>query len=716
MTVEWGSSNGGDIKIESSNPDHFSASPSTITGTENSNGTRNITITYTPDPNKEGIEDEATITVSDRYYSEDIKIKGTAQKYESEIARGSNTETSMKVDASIDNVFAFTGTSATVPTANSSDDFYYTITHTLDGGSHTDGGVISYNPQANTITGLNAGTATLTIYQKANNISSATSESFEFTVSRLANKVNISLSSTTLNVDDEATVQLQNGESDGALSVSITNGSYTYSTQNRDGGGVLTYNENTKKLTGYNAGTADVTITQEQTYKYEGATKQFAVAVNRMEQTFGWDYPDLETTLQLGTVVTNNTASSNITKLTDVTYKSGNTSVIKIENEDINSGKFTAIGKGSSTITATQAGNYKYLPAIVTREFTVYNKKTPAFNADSHFSGSTGRIELTCTATITVTGVSTGEDFTVTYGNKEGEAPEPVISVTQSGETITITALRIGNATLTLKQEGNDDFIAKTQTYNIEVFWPDYFLSLASTTAPTHAAGNYKKIFFTRSLKKGYSTIALPFTTTVAALTGRAANADDWVAQLSAVTKSAADGYTLYFQKVEGGTITANQPYILHLGSAVENPTWTDMTDGITVVAATAGENTAQTGYSDFSDWVMKANYSPNCVMEGKYGVVNAAGTEGALKKGGASSTLKAYTAYIIYNGAAPTQVKTAYLDEDEADAILELIRNQQEEMADQQIYDLQGRKLSRTQRGVNIIRQKDGTTKKVKY
>ena len=708
IKVEWGSSNGGDIKIESNDPDHFSPSPSTITGTENSNGTKTITITYTPNPNKEGQEDEATISISDKYNAaKDIKIKGTAQKYEPEIARGSNTETSMKVDASIDNVFAFTGTSATAPSANSSDDFYYTITHTLDGGVHSDGGVISYNPQANIITGLNAGTATLTIYQKANNISSATSESFEFTVSRLENRVNISLSSTTLNVDDEATVQLQNGESDGALSVSITNGSYTYSTQNRDGGGVLTYNENTKKLTGYNAGTADVTITQEQTYKYEGATKQFTVTVNRMEQTFGWDYPDLETTLQLGTVVTNNTASSNITELTDVTYKSGNTSVIKIENEDINSGKFTAIGKGSSTITATQAGNYKYLPAIVTREFTVYNKKTPAFNADSHFSGSTGRIELTCTATITVTGVSTGEDFTVTYGNKEGEAPEPVISVTQSGETITITALRIGNATLTLKQEGNDDFIAKTQTYNIEVFWPDYFLSLASTTAPTHAAGNYKKIFFTRSLKKGYSTIALPFTTTVAALTGRTANADDWVAQLSAVTKSAADGYTLYFQKVEGGTITANQPYILHLGSAVENPTWTDMTDGITVVAATAGENTAQTGYSDFSDWVMKANYSPNCDMEGKYGVVNG---EGVLKKGSTGSTLKAFHAYI--EGPTSVQVKAAYLDEDEADGILELFNSQENQDGVKLIYDLQGRRLPRAQAGINIV-IRDGKVRK---
>lgn len=710
--VEWASSNGGDISIEGSS--RFSFSPSTITGTENKNGTTDITLTYTPDPTLLG-EENATITISDKFNSKDIKVKVTAKKYTTTIQRIKEDDSSTTVDGTISDAFVFTGTSTEKPTADSNDDFYYTISHTQTSEVNNGTGVISYDPATNTIKGLNAGTARVTFIQKKTELYNYTSESFEFTVTKLTNKTNISLSTGTaaLNVDGTAIVELTNNDSKGALSVETPSINYTNLSQNREGG-FLAFDGNTNTLTAVNAGTGTVKVTQAETYKYLSKSVTFNVTVNKLEQDFDWDNPDLETSLQIGTTVTDNTASSDEEGLTDVTYKSSNTAVI--EMLDPNTGEFRANATGSSTITATQAGNYKYLPASITRHFSVFNKQTPAYVADSHFSGSTGRIELTCTATITVTGVSTGEDFTVTYGNKEGEGPEPVISVTLSGETITITALRIGNATLTLRQEGNDDFIAKTQTYNIEVFWPDYFLSLASTTAPTHAAGNYKKIFFTRTLKKGYSTIALPFTTTVAALTGRAANADDWLAQLSAVTKSAADGYTLYFQKVEGGTITANQPYILHLGSAVENPTWTDMTDGITVVAATASENTAQTGYSEYSDWVMKANYSPNCDMEGKYGVVNAAGTEGALKKGGAGSTLKAYTAYIIYNGVAPTQVKTAYLDEDEADAILELIRDQQEEMADQQIYDLQGRKLSRTQQGVNIIRQKDGTTKKVKY
>ena len=184
----------------------------------------------------------------------------------------------------------------------------------------------------------------------------------------------------------------------------------------------------------------------------------------------------------------------------------------------------------------------------------------------------------------------------------------------------------------------------------------------------------------------------------------------DWVAQLSLVTYNKQDGYSLYFER--SNEIVANQPNILHLGVNKSNVVFKN----VDLVVAASATQTATGGVNNYSDWQMVSNYSPNCDMEGKYGVVNAAGTEGALKKGGEGSTLKAYTAYIIYNGAAPTQVKTAYLDEDEADAILELIRNQQEEMADQQIYDLQGRKLSRTQQGVNIIRQKDGTTKKVKY
>ncbi len=709
ITVEWGSSNGGDIKIESSDEEHFSASPSTITGTNNSNGTRSITITYTPNPSKEGQEEEATITVSDRYYSEDITIKGTPQKYEPEIERGSNTDTSLQVDGVINNAFAFSGTSAAYPSDKKTDDFYYAITDEQTSDVNNGEGVISYNPQANTIKGLNAGTAHLTIYQKATNTTGSTSKSFDFTVSKLANKVNITLSATTLDVDGSATVELTNDDSKGALSATFTNISYDNENQNRDGG-LLSFVTGTKTLTGVNAGSGKVTITQAETYKYLAKSQEFTVTVEKLEQTFEWDYPDLETSLQIGATITNNTASSNVQELSTVSYKSGNTSVITV---DETTGELHAIAKGTSSITASQAGNYKYLPVTLTRSFSVFNKKTPAFNADSHFSGSTGQIELTCTATIIVTGVSTGEDFTITYSDEFNDKDNPVLSLVRSGEDneiITLTGLRLGNATLTLRQEGNDDYIAKTQTYTIEVFWPDDFLTLTPTTPPSYSEGTYRKVFFNREFSAaGYYSLALPFSTTVATLTGRDANANDWVAQLETVTYSQADGYTLHFNKVSGGDITANQPYILHLGATVTNPTWTnvevEVADETTVTATTGyGDNVGAVGI--FSDWSMTSNFTPGMSMSGLYGVVNGAG---ALKKGGSTATLNAFAAYITPPaGSAGVKVQSAFTDEWGVTTYIKGLPDDgaESEACGDELYDLSGRRIDSRQqptRGIYV-------------
>ena len=690
LTVEWGSSNGGDISIESNNT-HFSASPSSITGTENSNGTRNVTITYTPDPEYLDPE-EATITVSDLFHSQTISLSASAQKYATTIARGSNTETSTTVEGSIANAFAFTGTSTTYPSDDSDDDFYYAISHTQTSGVNNGTGVISYDPSTNTITGLNAGTARLTIYQKKTNLYNATSQTFEFTVSKLENNTIMSLSTRTLNVDGTATVELMNADSDGALSATYSNISYLNESLNREGG-LLLFAGNT--LTGVNAGTGKVTITQAETYKYVAKSQSFNVTINKLPQTLTWDNSSLETTMQVGSTLEGNTATSDV-GLTPITYSSGNTAAITV---DANTGVLTAVATGSNVgITASQAGNYKYLPATLTRQFSVFNKQTPAFAADTHFEGTNGRVEYTGTATIMVTGVGADseEGFTITNGDNS------IINVVRDGETITITGLQVGSTTLTLAQEGNDDFIAKSQTYNIEVYWPDDFLALSSTVEPTHTAGTYRKVFVNNTLKSGYSTIALPFDVDVEELTGRETNADDWVAQLSVVTYNVQDGYSLYFEKKN--TIEANQPYILHLGTAVDSPVFTD----VSVVAAEEATQNATNGVH-VDDWTMHSNYDPAFDMNGYYGVVNG---EGVLKKGSTGSTLKAFHAYI--EGPTVATVRAAYLDDDEADGLLELIRSEQDEVAGQQIYDLQGRKLSREQRGINIVVRRDGKVTKV--
>ena len=705
FTVKYSSTNGGNISITSSNKNFVPSiteisveSEKKATAHDNVtyicgvDGTKTFTVKYTPDPDqledKPAKDESAAITIRDKFHTQQITLTATYRKYDTTIGRGSNTATETTVDGQIANAFAFSGTSAAKPTADSNDDFYYTISHTQTSGVNNGTGVISYDPATNTVKGLNQGTARLTIYQKKTNLYHATSKSFDFTVSKLENNVTIALSGTTMDVDGTVNVVLTNDVSKGAISTSFSGVTYTNESQNRDGG-FVSYADS--KITGVNAGTGTVKVTQAETYKYEGKSQEFTVTVNKLPQTLSWDDPYLVNTIQKDHTLSGNTATSNV-GLTPVTYASDNIACITV---DATTGELTAVAAGSNvTITASQAGNYKYQPATLTRQFSVFEKKVPVFTPDAHFVGNEGRVEITGSATITVTDVSDGNDFSITgYDNT-------IISVSRDGETITITGLTIGNTTLTLAQAGNDNFITKSQTYEIEVYLPDDFLMLSSTTAPTHAAGNYKKIFFTRTLKKGYSTIALPFNTTVETLTGREANDNDWVAQLSVVTYNGKDGYSLYFSK--SNAIEANQPYILHLGTAVESPVFTN----VNVVAAEPATQNATKGVR-VTDWTMHSNYDPAFDMNGYYGVVNG---EGVLKKGSTGSTLKAFHAYIT--GPAAAGVKAAYLDEDEADAILELLKGEATEP--ENIYDLQGRQLPRAGKGINIIRNADGTVRKV--
>ena len=725
FTVNYSSANGGNINIQSSNP-HFVPSMSSIsvptnkTAVDNStgnntsyicgvDGTQTFTVTYTPDPDQLRAE-EAVITIGDLFYQQQITLTASAKKYDTSIARGSNTATETTVDGTIANAFAFSGTTTATPSANAADDFYYAISHTQTTSVNKGEGVISYDPATNTITGLNAGTARLTIYQKKTNLYHATSQTYDFTVTKFANNLGIALSATELNVDGTTTVELTNNESQTALTASYSSVEYTNEAQNREGG-LLSFDAETNTLTGTNAGSATVTITQPETYKYEAASAQFVVTVSKLAQTLAWDNPELDTEMQKGSTLAGNTATSSA-GLTPVTYSSSNIAAITV---DANTGLLTAVETGANvTITASQAGNYKYLPATLTRLFSVFNKQVPVFTPDAHFAGANGRVEYTCTATISVAGVSEDVDFSITNGDNS------IISVVKDGTTITITGLQIGSTTLTLTQAGNEDFIAKSQTYNIEVYWPEDFLTLSPSDAPSHAEGDYRKIFMQRTLRAGYSTITLPFDTDVETLVGGRDEAydssNDWVAQLTTVTNSEADGYTLYFTRVAVGAIEANQPYVLHLGAEVENPTWTDMEGGISVVEAEATSVAPTTGYSGYAGWHMWSNYEAGFDMEGKYGIVNS---EGGLKLGGSGSTLKAYTAYI----AAPQQngaprVRVAYVDEDGKTTYVNSLPGEAdcEAAVIEAIYGPDGKPRSRMQRGMNIVRYADGTSRKVMF
>lgn len=286
--------------------------------------------------------------------------------------------------------------------------------------------------------------------------------------------------------------------------------------------------------------------------------------------------------------------------------------------------------------------------------------------------------------------------------------------ITASGTTLTAGSTE-GTATITASTSTGDGYYAVSATKPFTVYKKD--LTLNPIDPDINSGENYDEVTLSRTLKAGYSTIALPFSTTVEELVNGRTPAydsdDDWVAQLDIVTYSAADGYTLYFQKIAGGIITANQPYVLHLGSQVENPTWTDTTNGITVAAASAASVTPSTGYSGYAGWTMYANYQVGFDMNGKYGIVNSEG--GLMLGSGDKAKLNAFTAYI-----APPQpsgvpkLRVAYVDEDGTATFIGSLPEEDQQGEPVAIYGPDGQRRSKMQRGVNIVRYSDGTTRKV--
>lgn len=234
-------------------------------------------------------------------------------------------------------------------------------------------------------------------------------------------------------------------------------------------------------------------------------------------------------------------------------------------------------------------------------------------------------------------------------------------------------------------------------------------------TSPAYEEGFYKHVVLNRTLKQGYNSIALPFDTSVKELTSSDGMA--WVAQLQTVTWNSADGYSLYFQKVEGGKIEANQPYVLYLNEAVETPKWENINREIAQPIETSIE--PQIGYSDYRSWTMNSNFAAVFDMNGNYGIVNEAK---GLKLGGERSILNAFTAYItspVAERGNSFRVRAVYIDPDGTTTFVDglPVDGDWEWTGDGEpaaIYGPDGTQRAQLIPGVNIVRYGDGRTRKV--
>ena len=225
-------------------------------------------------------------------------------------------------------------------------------------------------------------------------------------------------------------------------------------------------------------------------------------------------------------------------------------------------------------------------------------------------------------------------------------AKNDVITVVCSvyGTDNTVVSVNTGNAvtsvadhtyTFTMTEDGtlglNITRTANGNYYTIEKITraPGYSkLTLSPTAVTDYEQAVYDSVIVAREFNAGYSTLCVPFNTTVSEFTN--GDTEAYVAYLSDVKEDNGVTTLVFSNTTE---IKANTPYILYLSKVLSTPTFIEKP-----------VFTPETRAFYSSSWSMYGNYTPGFSMYGKYGVARNA----AIMKGGSASTLNAYGAYLV--------------------------------------------------------------------
>lgn len=304
----------------------------------------------------------------------------TVNKYPTSFS-GSNYN--MMVDGTQVANYAYTNTSAVQPTADSNDDFYYTVDEVNFTNSDKNKGnsLLMFDPSNKQITAKNAGTGKITLHQKETYKHTGATKSFNVAVykykSVFANANNLDVkveanvtSGYTLSyvkpdntyISTESltagTPSLNSGDFYYTLSHNVTTANTTGST---DPTKAIEYIASTKKAVGKNEGTTTVHLYQTETYKYKAADVSFIVTVAKNDPVFTWKAgPYYHNSTVNGIFSSTNTDfSATIGESTDalVARVDGNTLHVLSKN-------------GTADFTVTQAANYKWNSKEVTYTVT----------------------------------------------------------------------------------------------------------------------------------------------------------------------------------------------------------------------------------------------------------------------------------------------------------------------------------------------------------
>ena len=647
FTVDYSTTNGGNIHVNSSNP-NFVVSSEELAVSAHSDGTKTFKVTYTPNPNQLG-EESALITISDLFYTQEITLKAVAAKQDNTL--NVVGEQNLKVGDIVDNVYSGKNSDAELTVSISSE------------------GVVNFDAASNRLTAIGEGSAVVTLFQNANDNYHGITKTISVNVSKIANTLGIAIEKDNLKVGEKIPVNFTNKNSDGAITAS-------YSVD-----GIVEYHNG--EIVALKAGTTRITLTQAATVSHTSVSQSFDMTVTKHDQTVQWDkdLSDNDLELNVGQTLETNTATAS--SGLSVTYSSSNPAALCV---DPTTGQLTAISSGVNIIiTATQAGNDMYNAASITRSFNVISKMEATVITSLSASGTNElRIGGASVTIGCVTNIAE-ENFTIT-----GE--DGIVATAFENNTLTITPMKIGEVTITLTKAEDDSYYAINNTYHIQVLGASAIL--APNKAPVLEYSEYAEITLSRTLSEGHSTLTLPFDTEIRTISN---DSEAYAAQLALVTYNKADGYTLYFQKVTDGQMVANQPYVVYLPNKIENPTWKN----VTVVTPNAES-------IEVSNWTMQGNYTPGLSMSGKYGI---AGGEFCL--GTEKSSINAYTAYFTFHGRKNVRTRVAVMDEGGSTTYIGELSDLNGNAAEE-VFGIDGMRLPEMRKGINIVRQKDGSVRKI--
>lgn len=189
----------------------------------------------------------------------------------------------LKVDDTQTANYSYTNTSAAQPTANSNDDFYYTIDEVSFANEALNNGtnLVTFNPANKQITACNAGTAKISLHQK---------ETYKYTGATTSFNVAVTKHSNTIYVKGNANYSnsIYVDSYDNGLTLTADNTDYTncpISNNQTAGQDIATFYQNDEVVySSYKLGTATWTLSQPENYKYQAGNGSFMVNVIDQEE------------------------------------------------------------------------------------------------------------------------------------------------------------------------------------------------------------------------------------------------------------------------------------------------------------------------------------------------------------------------------------------------------------------------------------------------